>query len=219
MEAITARVPGSIDDEAIVQRVLAGEVALFELLMRRHNQRIYRTIRSILRDEDGEVEEAMQQAYVSAWLHLGQFTGGARFSTWLTRIAINEALARRRKERRFVALDGGSIAEEAPSGAPGPEEQVARRELVALVERAIDSLPEAGRSVLVLREVEGLSTAETAEILGVSEDAVKQRLHRARELLRARLDEEAEGALAAAWSFEAPRCDRVVRAVMERITR
>ncbi len=211
--APAAGVPPVPSDEAIAVKVLAGEVDLFELLMRRHNQRVYRAIRSILRSED-EVEEAMQQAYVSAYQHLGQFNGSARFSTWLTRIAVHEALARVRGRREFVAIEGG---EGMAADGPSPEERAAGRELVGLLEEAVDELQPGYRSVFMLREVEGLSTAEVAEALSISEDAVKQRLHRAKDQLRQRLTARVEGQSGAAFPFEAPRCNRVVAAVLARI--
>jgi len=204
----------SPSDEAIVADVLAGAADRFELLMRRHNQRVYRAVRSILRDE-AEVEEAMQEAYVSAFQHLAQFRGGARFSTWLTRIAVHEALYRVRRARPLVAIEGGgeTMAAEGPS----PEERVAGRELVGLLEEAIDGLQESYRSVFVLREVEGMATAEVAEALAISDDAVKQRLHRAKEQLRQHLAARVEAQAGGAFLFEAPRCNRVVAAVLERI--
>jgi RNA polymerase sigma-70 factor (ECF subfamily) len=203
-------------DEEIARRVLGGEIELFELLMRRHNQRVYRAIRSILRSES-DVEEAMQQAYVSAWEHLGQFDGRARFSTWLVRIAVHEALGRTRKNARFVALEGGEAMR--ASDEPSPEARAAGRELAALLATAIDELPEMYRTVFVLREVEGLATAEAADVLEISDDAVKQRLHRARGLLREKLAARMETHAGGAFLFEAPRCDCVVAAVMERIRR
>ncbi|MCI0672883.1 MAG: RNA polymerase sigma factor, partial [Myxococcaceae bacterium] len=174
-----------LSDEEVARRVCAGETALFEVLMRRYNARVYRAVRSCLRDE-GAVEEVMQQAYLRAFTHLDQFSGAARLSTWLVRIAVNEALMRRRREVRLhvVAdveeLSGGPDMEPVPS----PEDRAARRELASLLERAVDSLSEGYRTTFVLREVEGLSTAETAEVLGVSEDVVKTRLHRAKGQVR-----------------------------------
>jgi RNA polymerase sigma-70 factor (ECF subfamily) len=209
----------TLPDEEIVRRVAAGETDLFELLMRRHNPRVYRAIRSILRDED-EAEDAMQQAYVSAFLHLREFAGGSRFSTWLTRIALNEALGRLRRRRPFVALDATNAEESAmPSEPPPtPEGDAARHELGRLLERAIDGLPEIYRTVVVLRDVDGMSTGEAADALGIAEEAVKTRLHRARALLQGRVSALAGEGLSAAFPFHAPRCDRVVRAVMARIS-
>jgi RNA polymerase sigma-70 factor (ECF subfamily) len=208
-------------DEEIVRRVVAGEPALFELLVTRHNQRVYRTVRSIIRDE-AEVDDVMQQAYISAYRHLRQFAGTARFSTWLTRIAINEALARVRRAQRWVAVRdvvasaGGTALAMAGEG-PSPEDQVASRELVVLLERSVDSLPEIYRGVFMLREVEGMSTADAAEALGVAEDVVKTRLHRAKALLRDRLASLAEANYGSAFGFEAPRCARLARLVMAAI--
>jgi RNA polymerase sigma-70 factor, ECF subfamily len=211
--------PELLPDEEIVRRVRGGERDLYELLLRRHNQRVYRAVRSVLRDE-AEVEDVMQQAYVLAYVHLDQFAGLARFSTWLVRIAINEALARARKAPRLVLVDEGSEEAEAPmstaAGGRTPEQELEQRELVLLVEQAIDELPEMYRTVMVLREIEGLSTAEVAESLDISEDVVKTRLHRARALLSSRV-EAGDGPLEGAFPFHARRCDRVVAAVMSQL--
>jgi RNA polymerase sigma-70 factor (ECF subfamily) len=206
-------------DEEVVRQVLLGNTAMFELLMRRHNERIYRTARAIVRDEH-EAEDVMQQAYVNAFTHLRQFTGAARFSTWLTRIAINESLARVRRNGRYEAFDDEASNEELtmpvdPSN--NPERQAFGGELRELLEWAIDQLPNGVREVFMLRDVEGLSTAEVAECLAVSEDAVKTRLSRGRAALRRALLERTGATAAEAFRFERPRCDRVVAGVMERI--
>ena len=146
-------------DEEIVERVLAGETALFELLMRRYNQRVYRVTRAIVGDE-GEAEDVTQDAYVRAFEHLDQFAGRARFSTWLTRIAVHEASARRRRRGRQTDLEE-SMPTLASAGA-GPEQRAADHELRQAIEDAVDALPEVYGSVFMLREVRGLSTAETA---------------------------------------------------------
>ncbi len=211
---------GTLSDEEVVRRVRAGEQALFEVLVRRYNQRLYRVARSILRD-DAEAEDVMQQAYVNAYTHLGQFADRARFSTWLTRIAVYEALGRLRRRKRVREVDvkegteGTGVA--LVSGQPSPEQQALTGELKNLLEAAVEALPRTSRSAFVLREVEGLSTAETAECLGVSEDVVKTRLHRARALLRRELFERAGLVRQDAFAFHASRCDRVVAAVFERI--
>lgn len=195
-----------------------GETALFEVLMRRHNRRIYRTVRSILRDE-GESEDAMQATYLSALGHLGDFQGDAAFSTWLTRIAVNEALARLRRRSHLVPVE--EAPERAPAdGAAGPadpERRAAARELVAVLERAVDRLPASYRTVFMLREVEGLSTAEAATSLSITEDLAKVRLHRARAALRSELLSLLGEDAPSAFEFDARRCDRVVRAVMARL--
>jgi RNA polymerase sigma-70 factor (ECF subfamily) len=209
-------------DEDVVQRVLAGETALFEIVMRRYNQRLYRVARSILRD-DGEAEDVMQDAYVRAYQHLDQFAGKAAFSTWLTRIAIHEALARKRRRGRHDELDAlrsihGDSMPILKSSAPSPETDAATSETRRLLESAIEALPEAYRTVVVLREVEDMSVAETASSLGVTEGVVKTRLHRAHAMLRRELYSRAQGRATDLYQFHAVRCDRVVKAVFERIT-
>ena len=205
-----------LSDEEAVERVIAGETALYEVVMRRHNQLVYRTIRTILRDES-EVEEVMQQTYVAAYSNLKQFAGDAKFSTWLTRIAINEALGRQRREARFTPIEGVRELRSEPMRDPSPEENASRRELAGILEHAIDALPESYRSVIMLREVEGMTTAEAAEVLGVSDDALKMRLHRAKELLRDSVSQRVQSHAADAFPFYAPRCDRVVAEVLARI--
>lgn len=220
-DAGTLAQPGleTLADEEVVRRVRLGEPALFEILMRRYNQRLYRVARSILRDGT-EAEDVMQQAYVNAYLHLDQFAERARFSTWLTRIAVHEALARvrRRSRRREVEVpEGDGDAGTLRSPQPSPEQEALAGELRRVLEGALDALPRGSRAAFVLREVEGLSTAEAAECLGVSEDVVKTRLHRARVLLRAELLERAGIAQRDAFAFHATRCDRVVAAVFARL--
>ena len=206
-------------DEDAIQQVLAGNTAMFELLMRRYNEGAYRAARSIVRDEL-EAEDVMQQAYVNAFTHLRQFNGSARFSTWLTRIVINEALARVRRQGRYETFDDDySKAEPFMSHRPSenPERQAFTRELRGLLEWAIDTLPNGMREVFVLREVEGLSTADVAECLGVSEDVVKTRLSRGRATLRRLLLERTGATAPDAFRFYRPRCDRVVAQVLARI--
>jgi RNA polymerase sigma-70 factor, ECF subfamily len=210
---------GEQSDEGIVQAVLAGNTALFELLMRRYNERLYRTARAITRD-DREAEDVMQQAYVNAYVNLRQFRGQAQFSTWLTRIAINEALARVRRRGRYEPFEDDQLGEDSIvpiRSSPDPERQAFAGELRELLEWAIDALPGGAREVFVLRDVEGLSTADTAASLGVSEDVVKTRLSRARSSLRLTLLERAGATAPDAFRFYRPRCDRVVSAVMAKI--
>lgn len=207
-------------DGVLIEQVLSGNSALFELLMRRYNERVYRAVRSIVRDEE-EVEDVMQQAYVNAFTHLRQFHGSARFSTWLTRIAINEALARVRRRGRYEVFDEGGpdvepFATHSPDG--NPERQAFSQELRGLLEWAIDRLPNGMREVFVLRDVEGMSTLEAAECLGVSEDVVKTRLSRGRALLRQQLMERTGATAPDAFRFYRPRCDRVVARVMADLT-
>lgn len=214
----------TLSDEDVVQRVLAGESALFEVVMRRYNQRLYRVARAILRN-DGEAEDVMQAAYVDAYSHLGQFEGRAKFSTWLTKIAVYEALARvRRRARESSGTrrwneegEEGDPMSGIQSEGPNPEQQASQGELRTLLESAIECLPAPYRSVVMLRDVEGMSTAETAECLSLREDAVKTRLHRARTLLRKELYERAGVTAPIAFSFHLTRCDRVVSAVFARL--
>jgi RNA polymerase sigma-70 factor (ECF subfamily) len=208
----------ALSDEQIVAQVVEGQTALFEVLMRRHNERIYRAARAIVRD-DREAEDVMQQAYVNAYSHLRQFDRRAKFSTWLTRIAVNEALARARRQGRYAPFDEDAAAGDIMMSRQqaDPERQAFARELGTLLESAVDALPDGARETFVLREVEGLSTAETAECLGVTEDVIKTRLSRARAALRRELFERAGLAASNAFRFERPRCDRIVAAVMARI--
>ncbi len=203
-------------DEQIVERILAGEGAFFELLMRRHNQRIYRAIRSILHDE-AEVEDTMQQAYVNAFEHLRGFEGRSRVSTWLTRIAVHEAFARLRRSTPARVED--EVMENVPGPERSPEQRAQDSELQETLAAAIDELPEHFRTVFVLRAVEGLSVEETAEALDLNPETVKTRLHRARGLLQESILARADPALSKVLPFPATRCNRVVAAVMSRILR
>jgi RNA polymerase sigma-70 factor (ECF subfamily) len=214
-----ASATGAEGDGSLIDRIRAGETACFEVLMRRHNERIYRTVRAVLGD-DADVEDVMQQAYVNAYQHLDAFEGRARFSTWMTRIAINEAYARLRKRHRTEPApweDEHAMADEPEAAGPSPEQIAARLEMHALLERAVDTLSMPNRMVFVLRSVEGLSTAETADCLKISEEAVKTRLHRANEALRLWLAAQVGGAVHDAFRFYRPRCDAVVGSVMARL--
>jgi RNA polymerase sigma-70 factor, ECF subfamily len=211
------RPPGGLTDEEIVLRVLEGETPLFEVLMRRHNERLYRAARAILRDER-EAEDVMQEAYVNAYAHLAQFDGRAKFSTWLTKIAVYEALGRARRRGRYEPFDESSLETLMPTmPSPDPERQAFGRELGALIEAAVDKLGDGYREVFMLRQVEGLSTAETAQVLGLGEDAVKTRFSRARSALQRDLLDHAGAVAASAFTFGQARCDRVVEFVLARI--
>ena len=210
----------AMTDEEVIERVRAGETALFEVIMRRYNQRLYRAARSIL-GEDGEAEDVTQDAYVRSYMHLDQFDGRARFSTWLTKIAVHEALARLRMRQRLVEIDAASESKEEgmslESRTPSPEQAVLTQTLRIVLEAAIDRLPQTYRSVFMFREVEQMDTAETAACLDISEGAVKVRLHRARALLRKEIYSQTGAATAAAFHFAGERCDRIVCGVLERI--
>jgi RNA polymerase sigma-70 factor (ECF subfamily) len=213
----------ALPDVEIVRRVLAGDSALFEILMRRHNQKVYRAVRAVL-NEETEAEDVMQQAYLNAFTHLHQFEERSQISTWLIRISLNEAFRRRRKMRLPESMahlpsdsDRGEFMDALISPHADPERQAYAQELRRVLESAVDTLPETYRTVFMLRDVEGLSTSEAAAGLGLGDEAVKTRLHRARAMIRravtARIGEVAAGA----FPFEAPRCDRVVAAVLARI--
>jgi len=205
-----------LTDEEVVARVLAGETALFEVIMRRHNQRLYRTVRAIL-GGDADAEDAMQDAYVQAYRNLAQFEGRSSLATWLTRIAVNQCLSRLRKHRHIYPIDTEletKMTEKMDDGRPGPEKQMLNREVRHVLELAIEQMPARYRSVLILRDVEGLSTAEAAESLGMSVEAVKVNLHRGRTYLRKALEQKGGETLSNVFAFEAPRCNRVVTNVM-----
>lgn len=207
-------------DEEVVQRVKAGETALYEILMRRYNQRLYRVARAILRN-DAEAEDVMQDAYVRAYQHLDQFAGRAAFSTWLTRIAVNEALGRVKLRKRIDQLDIDQYEEESVMGpqenAPNPEAKASTGELRELLEAALLELPEQYRMVVMLRDVEEMTTAETAAALDLTEENVKVRLHRGRLMIRNWLMEKVGMNCTNAFPFMGDRCDRVVAAVFSRI--
>ena len=208
----------ALTDEEVVSRVLGGDTPLFEVLMRRHNERVYRAARAILRD-DKEAEDVMQEAYVNAYAHLAQFDGCAKFSTWLTKIAVYEALLRAKRRMRYEPLDDRAEDTLMPATlSPDPEQQAFGGELRALIEAAIDALSDGYREVFMLRQVEGLSTAETADVLGVSEDVVKTRLTRARHAIQQNLLDRTGAATAQAFMFGQSHCDQVVAAVLARIS-
>jgi RNA polymerase sigma-70 factor, ECF subfamily len=215
-------VAGRLTDAGLVQGVLAGDMRALEALMRRYNRTLYRTARAILRD-DAEAEDAVQEAYLKAYAALARFRGDSKLSTWLVRIAANEALMRRRKRNgmaQVVPIDGGSAAEprdEPMSEESGPERQAQRGEMRRLLERRIDALPDDFRAVFVLRAVEELSVEETAAALGIAEATVRTRHFRARGLLREALAREVDSSLEEAFGFAGERCDRIVAQVLGRI--
>jgi RNA polymerase sigma-70 factor (ECF subfamily) len=213
------------DDHALVLGVQRGDARAFEALMRRHNRRLYRTARAILKD-DVAAEDALQEAYVAAYRHIGEFRGDAQIATWLTRIVVNQALQALRKRRR----DGVVMLFEEPSDeareaaasdaqpSPGtPETAMVRTELRHLIERKIDALPESYRTVFVLREVEDLTVEETAAALGIPEATVRSRLFRAKARLREALAQELDIATQNVFGFDGARCDRIVRSVLARL--
>jgi RNA polymerase sigma-70 factor (ECF subfamily) len=207
-------------DEEVVERVKAGDTALYEILMRRYNQRLYRVARAILHD-DAEAEDVMQDAYVRAYEHLDQFAARAPFSTWLTRIAVHEALARLRLRDRNQQLQDTESDGEIPMNmvetSLDPEQRASTAELGQLLEAAVLGLPLQYRAVVMLRDVEDLSTAETAAALDLSEENVKVRLHRGRAMVRGWLFARVGTKAKAAFPFMGTRCDHVVHRVLERL--
>ena len=205
-----------ISDADAAAEVVRGNREMFEVIVRRHNQRLYRVGMAYLRNH-ALVEDAMQNSYLKAFLHLGRFRGAAAFATWLTRIMINECLMLLRRHGREsnppLDLDHDRDPE---SPTPGAAEQITLREMKHALEQAIQTLPRNYRAVYMLREVQQLSTAETAACLGLSPAGVKVTLHRARERLKAILLETAAGA--ELFSYPAAFCDpltaRVMRAVL-----
>jgi RNA polymerase sigma-70 factor, ECF subfamily len=205
-------------DDDLVRRIRGGDTALFEVLMRRYNQRLFRVARGIVRDH-AEAEDVLQQAYLNAYTHLHQYEHRGSFAGWLTRIAVHEAFAGHR--RRVAAAVTESMGGDGPcarlaSASPDPEQAALSSELHRDLQAMVDALADAYRPVFVLREVEGLTTAETAEALGLSEDVVKTRLHRARTMLRTALARDGQRP-ADLLRFGREQCDRVVAAVLARV--
>lgn len=218
-------VPASAElasDRELAVRASQGDTPAFECIMRRHNRLLFRTARSILKSDE-ETEDALQESYLRAWRAIGSFRDDAQLSTWLVRIVINEALGRlRRRGAQVIPLDGAAApapGEEAKSTvADDPDEQperlAMREELRQLMERRIDRLPDAYRTVFMLRAVEEMSVAETAAALALPEATVRTRFFRARSLLRESLSRDMDVAVGDAFSFDGARCDRIVAGVL-----
>jgi RNA polymerase sigma-70 factor, ECF subfamily len=207
MPSFTARVEWS--DHEVIGRVLGGDRAAFEVLVRRHNQRMFRAARAIVRS-DVDAEDVLQQAWLGVFRSLAQFRGDATFATWATRIAVNEAIAAARK-RPLVAevVDSASDA--------APDADLARAQVGALLESCLANIPQGNREVMVLRDVLELDTAETAACLGLSEEAVRVRLHRARASIAATLTEQLADHARDIYAFDGARCDRVTAHVMRNV--
>ncbi|WP_202323104.1 RNA polymerase sigma factor [Mesorhizobium sp. 113-3-9] len=210
---------GPSGDVLLVQRALAREAGAFRAIIKTHNQLLYRIARGVVRN-DAEAEDIVQEAYMRAFASLGSFRGDSSLATWLSRIVINEALGRLRKRRHTVAMPENPEAQiiRFPiNPSDDPERTMAQRQILALVERATDSLPDIYRVVFVARVIEGLSMEETADLLGVRPETVKTRLHRARTLLRKALDDEIGPVLLDAFPFAGRRCERLTQSVMRRL--
>jgi len=219
--AITAA-PEQASDRELAVRAAQGYTPAFECIMRRHNRLLFRTARSILKSDE-ETEDALQESYLRAWRAMGSFRDDAQLSTWLVRIVINEALGRlRRRGAQVIPLAGAAasgVDEETESTvADDPDEQpdrlAMREELRQLMERRIDRLPDAYRTVFMLRAVEEMSVAETAVALALPEATVRTRFFRARSLLRESLSRDMDVAVGDAFSFDGARCDRIVAGVL-----
>ena len=227
--------PGSaaltaLDDIELVARVARNDHAAFEVLMRRHNGRLFRVARAILKDA-AEAEDALQEAYLDAYRHSGEFRGAAQVVTWLTRIVINQSLMRLRRRRRDrVVVPFGERWTTEPGLEPeqaetpvaddtleSPPDAVLRGEIRRLLERRIDDLPVAFRTVFVMRDVEDLSVQETAECLAIPAATVRTRLFRARALLREALARDLDAATSDVFGFAGERCDRIVAGVLARV--
>ena len=219
---VKATLSDDLADAELARRVAAGDQLAFEVLMRKHNRMLYRVARAVLRD-DAEAEDALQLAYLHVYQAIGSYRGESRLSTWLTRIVVNESLMRvrkRRRESRVIPLESVSgesdmvMIENVESPAELPDAAAMRGETRLLIERRIDALPEAFRTVFVLRALEELSVEETASSLDIPEATVRTRFFRARSLLREALAREIDIATGNAFAFDGARCDRIVSAVL-----
>jgi RNA polymerase sigma-70 factor (ECF subfamily) len=212
------------DDAELVRRALARDDTAFRTIMERNNRRLYRIARGILRN-DAEAEDVVQEAYVNAFTRLDGFRSDSSLTTWLARITMNEALGRLRRERLAVNLDtfeaqrteAQIIQFPQTVASDDPERTMAQREILQLVERATDNLPEIFRIVFITRVIEGMSVEETANLLGLRAETVKSRLHRARRLVREQLDKQIGPVLMDAFPFAGRRCERMTNAVMQRL--
>jgi len=216
----------ALSDEDLVNLARARDEIAVRAITKRYNRRLFRIARSILRN-DAEAEDVVQETYVRAFTGLDLFRGDAGFGTWITRIAMNEALGRLRRRRRRPTVDwetygaNRSQAEiihfPASAASSDPEKTMAQGEVRAVLEQAIDELPDAFRAVFVARIVEGMSVEETADLFGLQPETVKTRLHRARLLLREELDKQLGPALTSSFPFDGQRCDRMTEAVVGRV--
>ena len=205
-------------DQEIINNVLNGKTSLFEVIMRRYNQRLYRIQRSYISDEEA-IKDTLQQTYLKAFKNLDSFRGEAKFSTWITRIAINEALKHLNRQNRYSDIHevSGTIPDNSrrEENKNTPEKNMIRRDMQELLEEAIDQLSPKYRSVYMMREVEGMNTEETARCLEITESNVKVRLHRAKKKIRKKLEEKV--ADTSIFNFLGARCDRMVSLVMKKI--
>ncbi len=206
-----------LDDAALVERAQQGDGAAFWLIIKRHNRRLHRIARAVL-DDDTEAEDVLQETYIHAFTHLSEFRAEARLSTWLTRIALNEALGRRRQRRPTVDVKAiEAMAAPFSTHDLDPEAAAALTEIRRLLERAVSSLPEHFRIVFVMRDVEEMSIEETALLLGLQPQTVSSRLHRARRLLRQALQDKFASVFSDTFLFNGAPCDRLTQTVLDRL--
>ena len=226
MPSVTApqTLPAGVTDTKLVRRALARDEAAVRTIIKAHNRRLYRLARGILRN-DGEAEDVVQETYVRAFTHLKDFRGDSSLSTWLSRIAMNEALGRLRRQRPSVelsslpqgVLEAQIIQFPLTSAADDPEKSMAQREIQHVVEGAIDELPEPFRIVFITRVLEGMNVEETADILDLKPETVKTRLHRARAMLRDNVERKIGPVVMEAFPFAGRRCDRLTAAVLKQL--
>ncbi|MDR9762753.1 RNA polymerase sigma factor [Rhizobium redzepovicii] len=216
----------TLADADLVPLAKRGDEPAVRAIVQRHNQRLFRTARAVIRN-DAEAEDVVQAAYIKAFTNLAAFRGEAEFSTWLTRIALNEALARVRARKNTTGLEeidmqatsaGGEVVQFPSSlSATDPETELSRSQARQLLEQAVDELPNDFRAIFVLRDVEGMSTDEAASYLGIRPETAKTRLHRARKMMRQSIEKRLSGAFSALFPFDGARCafmaDRVVGAL------
>ncbi|MDH6233161.1 RNA polymerase sigma-70 factor (ECF subfamily) [Mesorhizobium soli] len=218
------KIVAAADDLDLTRRALARDGHAFRMIMQKYNQRLYRIARGVF-PNNSDAEDIVQEAYVRAFANLESFRGESTLATWLSRIVINEALGRLRKRRRAAefaessgrAVEAKIIQFPLNTGFDDPERTMAQRQILQLVERAIDNLPDLYRAVFVARVIEGLSIDETADLLNVRPETVKTRLHRARALVRKDLDAQIGPVLLDAFPFAGRRCERLTAAVMMRL--
>ena len=209
MARTVAAVDADLEDTEVIAQVVAGDQAAFQILVRRYNQRMFRAARAITH-ADVDAEDVLQQAWLCVYKNLAQFRGDASFATWATRIAVNEAIALTRKRPM--------VAEVVDAASPvAPDADLARAQIGALLEACLANIPQGHREVMVLRDVLELDTAETAECLGLSEEAVRVRLHRARAAVAAAITEQLADHAREIYKFDGARCDRITIHVMRNV--
>ena len=212
----------AVSEGELIRRAKARDEQAVRAILQANNRRLFRIARGILRN-DAEAEDVVQETYVRALTHLEGFRGESSLSTWLSRIAMNEAIGRLRGKR--LSLDLDSLPEDRgeaeiipfPAASSDPEKSMAQRQIQEVVERAIDQLPEPFRLVFITRVMEEMTVEETAELLSIKPETVKTRLHRARALLRQNVEKEIGPVIMDAFPFAGRRCEQLTEAVLKRL--